>query len=60
MSVEADAAGEIAPVLYVRAAGRVTAHVLPGQRLHEFRTAEHRRAVAAALRPLGRGLVAVD
>ena len=60
MSVEADAAGEIAPVLYVRAAGRVTEHVLPGQRLHEFRTAEHRRAVAAALRPLGRGLVAVD
>lgn len=60
VTVEADAAGEITPVVYVRAAGQVSEHVLPGQRLHEFRTPEHRRALAAVLRPVLGDLVAAD
>ncbi len=60
MTVEADAAGEIYPVAYVRSEGRVGEHALPGHRLHEFRTPEHRRALAAAIGPLGAGLVAAD
>lgn len=60
MTVEADAAGAIYPVAYVRAAGRVTEHVLPPHPLHEFRTPEHRRVLAAAVRPVAQGLVAAD
>ncbi len=52
MTVEANADGEIYPVVYVRDRGRIAEHVLPGDRLHEFRTAAHRRALAAALRPV--------
>ncbi len=60
MTVEADAGGSIYPVAYVRAGGRLSEHVLPGHPLHEFRTPEHRRALAAALRPIGRGLLVAD
>jgi hypothetical protein len=60
MTVEADARGEIYPVVYVRDGGRVAEEALPGHPLHDFRTAEHRRALAAALRSIGRGVLVAD
>jgi hypothetical protein len=52
MTVEADGTGGIYPVAYVRKAGRVEEHVLPGHPLLDFATAEHRAALAATLATL--------
>jgi thioredoxin reductase len=52
MTVEADGTGGIYPVAYVRKAGRVEEHVLPGHPLLDFATAEHRAALATVLATL--------
>lgn len=52
-TIEANAEGAVYPVLYVRRDGRVEEHVLPGHPLHDFETAEHRRALASLLADLG-------
>jgi thioredoxin reductase len=49
MTVEADGNGAIYPVIYVRHAGRMEEHVLPGHPLLDFETAEHREAAASAM-----------
>jgi hypothetical protein len=52
-TIEANAEGAVYPVLYMRRGGRVEEHVLPGHPLHDFETAEHRRAMASLLADLG-------
>jgi thioredoxin reductase len=52
VTVEYGIDGTIAPVLYVRKAGRLAEHVLPPHPLHVFDTNEHRNEVAARLGPL--------
>jgi hypothetical protein len=52
-TIEANAEGAVYPVMYVRRDGRVGEHVLPGHPLHDFGTADHRRALASLLAELG-------
>ena len=52
-TIEADAEGGVYPVFYVRHAGKTEERVLPGHPLHDFSSAEHRRAVASLLGELG-------
>jgi thioredoxin reductase len=52
-TIEADGEGGVYPVFYVRRSGKAEERVLPGHPLHDFATAEHRRAVASALGELG-------
>jgi thioredoxin reductase len=49
MTVEADGAGAIYPVVYVRRAGRTEEHALEPHPLHDFRTREHRAQLAGIL-----------
>jgi hypothetical protein len=49
MTVEADGAGSIYPVVYVRQGGRLSEHVLPADPLLDFTTAAHVAALSAAL-----------
>ena len=53
IAVEANAAGELYPAVYVRKDNAITEHLLPADPLLDFETAEHRRQLADALRPLG-------
>ena len=41
------------PVMYLRRAGKAEERVLPGHPLHDFGTAEHRRALASFLAEVG-------
>jgi thioredoxin reductase len=43
LTVETDAEGDIHPAVYLRRSGRVQEHLLPGDPLLRFDTAEHRR-----------------
>jgi thioredoxin reductase len=52
VTVETDEAGDIHPAVYRRHEGRVTEHLLPGNPMLDFRTAEHRVALEDLLRPL--------
>jgi thioredoxin reductase len=52
-TIEANAEGAVYPVLYVRHAGRTEERVLPGHPLHDFETAEHRRALSSVLVEVG-------
>jgi hypothetical protein len=52
-TIEANADGAVYPVLYVRRAGHVVVHALPGHPLHDFETAEHRRAITLLLTEVG-------
>jgi thioredoxin reductase len=49
VAVEADAQGEVYPALYLRRRGQVSEHLLPPHPLHDFRTPEHERELAALL-----------
>lgn len=50
MTVETDDTGDIHPAVYVRRDGRTDAGTeLPSHPLHEFRTSDHRRALAVRL-----------
>jgi thioredoxin reductase len=49
MTVEADGAGGLYPVAYVRRHGMVTEHMLPPDPLLQFATMEHRLALTGAL-----------
>jgi len=53
VAVEANPAGEIYPAVYVRKDNVITEHLLPSNPLLDFETAEHRRQLADALKPLG-------
>ena len=53
IAVEANPAGELYPAVYVRKDNAVTEHLLPSNPLLDFETAEHRRQLADALKPLG-------
>jgi thioredoxin reductase len=53
VAVEANPAGEIYPAIYVRKDKAVTEHLLPSNPLLDFETAEHRKQLADALKPLG-------
>jgi hypothetical protein len=53
VAVEANPAGELYPAIYVRKANAVTEHLLPSNPLLDFETAEHRKQLADALKPLG-------
>jgi len=53
VAVEANAAGDLYPAIYVRKDNAITEHLLPADPLLDFETAEHRRQLADALRPLG-------
>jgi thioredoxin reductase len=55
MAVEASAAGDLYPAVYVRRSNAITEHLLPSNPLLDFETAEHRRQLADALKPLGLG-----
>jgi len=57
LTIEADAAGAVYPVIYARRDGAMTEHVLPSDPLHDFTGPAHRAAVAAIL---GRFGIAVD
>lgn len=52
ITVEANGEGEIRPAVYVRRGTRVDEHILPSDPLLNFRTTEHRSALASALRGL--------
>ena len=52
-AVEANPAGELYPAIYVRRNNVVTEHLLPSNPLLDFETAEHRKQLADALKPLG-------
>jgi thioredoxin reductase len=52
MTVEADGAGLIYPVVYIRQAGRLEEHALPAHPLLDFATAEHVAALEAVLAQL--------
>ena len=53
VAVEANPAGELYPAVYVRKDNAITEHLLPTNPLLDFETAEHRKQLADALRPLG-------
>jgi hypothetical protein len=50
--VEADGAGLIYPVVYIRQAGRLEEHALPAHPLLDFATPDHVAALGAALAQL--------
>ena len=50
MTVEADGAGAIYPVVYVRSRGRTEEHALDSHPLLDFRTSAHRRQLADTLK----------
>jgi thioredoxin reductase len=52
VSVEVDAGGQITPVLYVRANGRVEEHTLSAHPLHAFDGREQRAELETRLQPL--------
>ena len=52
VAVEANAAGDIYPAVYVRKNNAITEHLLPTNPLLDFETAEHRKQLADALGPL--------
>ena len=52
-AVEANPAGDLYPAVYVRKDNVVTEHLLPSSPLLDFETAEHRKQLGDALRPLG-------
>jgi thioredoxin reductase len=52
-TVEADSEGAVYPVFYLRRAGKTEERVMPGHALHDFGTAEHRRAIASLLAEVG-------
>ena len=52
VAVEANAAGDIYPAIYVRKGDSVTEHLLPPNPLLDFETAEHRKQLADALGPV--------
>lgn len=55
ITIETDATGDIRPAAYVRRHGRVSADAtLDGSPLHEYRTAAHRRQLAALAGDLAR------
>ncbi len=49
IAVETNAQGETYPAVYVRRGGAASEHLLPTSPLLDFETAEHRKALAAAL-----------
>jgi thioredoxin reductase len=49
VTVETDTTGDIHPAVYVRRDGNVSDHVLDGDPLHDFTTANHRRQLASLL-----------
>ncbi len=51
-AVETDEAGDIHPCLYVRRGGKVEEHVLTGDPMLDFTTAEHRKQVEGSLKGL--------
>lgn len=53
MTIEADGAGSIFPVVYVRAGGAIREVALPPHPLLDFSTAEHRAALGDAIATLG-------
>ena len=53
VAVEANPAGELYPAVYIRKNNAITEHLLPPNPLLDFETAEHRRQLADALKPLG-------
>jgi hypothetical protein len=53
VTVEANAAGELYPAVYVRKGNVISEHLLPSNPLLDFETVEHRKQVADALAPLG-------
>jgi hypothetical protein len=53
IAVEANPAGDLYPAVYVRKNNNITEHLLPPNPLLDFETAEHRRQLADALKPLG-------
>ena len=53
VAVEANAAADIYPAVYVRKANTITEHLLPSNPLLDFETAEHRKQLADVLAPLG-------
>ena len=53
VAVEANPAGDLYPAIYVRKDNAVTEHLLPSNPLLDFETAEHRKQLADALKPLG-------
>ncbi len=53
LTIEADAAGAVYPVIYTRRGGAVTEHALPSDPLHDFTGPDHRSAVAAILGGFG-------
>ena len=53
VAVESNPAGEIYAAVYVRTADAISEHLLPPNPLLDFETAEHRKQLADALRPLG-------
>jgi thioredoxin reductase len=56
-TLEANAAGQIYPALYVRRDGAIDEHLLDPDPLLDFRTPEHRARIEAALKPwLGVGV----
>ena len=52
LTVETDDTGDIHPAVYVRRAGQVAEHTLPGDPLLDFRTREHRSQLASLLSDL--------
>ena len=56
MTVEADGAGAIYPVLYVRKGGRTEEHALESHPLLDFRTSAHRRQLADTLKRVVPGI----
>ncbi|MCW5695696.1 MAG: NAD(P)-binding domain-containing protein [Bauldia sp.] len=53
LTIESDGTGAIYPVLYVRRHGNIAEHRLPDNEMADFTTAEHRKAMAAAVADLG-------
>ncbi len=51
-TIEANAAGDLYPAVYVRKSNVVSEHLLPPNPLLDFESAEHRKQLADALRPL--------
>lgn len=51
-TIETGEDGTIRPAVYVRRGGRVAEHVLDGNPLLDFGTAEHRKQLAAVLEPI--------
>jgi thioredoxin reductase len=52
VAVEANAAGDIYPAVYIRKRNAISEHLLPSNPLLDFETAEHRKQLADALQPV--------